>query len=202
MKAVIFVAFACLLFTPAGSAAAQPGDGGCSVSGTSTAVLMTDGPFAGLWQYTLVVSWDNGSPFALSHLTFDLDLDDCPCVCVDDFWIFDNPAGESAGEDADGNPCTVHYTAELLCTGDPSTPQEGPALKWEPIEEGCAPGPVGSGTFIFYSPHAPETGDPRELWTKYDGLQCEGLLTGDLPGCNGCPVPVEPTTWGRIKNHF
>ncbi len=54
MKGTIFVAFACLLFATAGSAAAQPGDGGCSVSGTSTAVLMTDGPFAGLWQYTLV----------------------------------------------------------------------------------------------------------------------------------------------------
>ena len=163
---------------------------------------MNSGPFAGFWQYTLTVTWDTGSMYALSHLTFDLDLDDCPCVCEDDFWRFDNPAGESDGEDQNGDPCTVHWVGEFVCDGDPTTPQDGPAIKWDPIENGCEPGTTGSGTFVLYSPHAPEPGDPRELWIKFDGLDCQGLVTGDLPGCNGCPTSVEPSTWGQIKNTF
>lgn len=172
------------------------------VSGSSAAALQSSGPFAGMWKYTLTVTWDTGSQ-DLSHLTFDLGLDDCPCVCDEGVIRFDTPAGDSDGHLPSGEPCTVDYAGDFVCAGDPSIPeQDGPAVKWDPAEGDCEPGRTGTGTFCFYSLNGPGAAGPGELWIKFGQNTCTGPLTGDLPACNGCPTPIEPATWGAVKSLF
>lgn len=161
--------------------------GNC-ISGTSVAELQTTGPFTGLYQYTLSVTWQTTGA-SLSHLTFDLGLDAC---CLPTTAVFDTPAGTSTGVKG---PC--EYSGELVCTGDPTLPeQQGSAIKWEPLDE-CDPGNSGTGDFIFYTLHMPGAPSPAQLWIKYGQDACSGPLTGDLPVCGA--TPVEGSTWGMIK---
>jgi hypothetical protein len=179
-------------------ALAVPASSQDCVEGTITAEYQTSGPYALAWKYTLEVTWDAGA-HGLSHLTFDLDLDSCPCIC-DPVIFFDSPAGESNGEP---EPCTVHYAGDFVCHGDPAIPgQQGVAIKWDAISAGCEPGRSGTGTFVFYSllgPGDPVTPTTDNLWIKFGPEDCSGVLSGRLPICDGCPLPVESTTWGHIK---
>jgi len=163
----------------------------------------------GIYKYTLTIEWDTGTPFAMSHL--DLLVPLCDCLCDDDptggslpFAVADS-AGHSTGETATGEPCTVYYEGLIEC-GDPSIPGfEGALVKFEPIEsEGCMPGVTGTGTFCFYSDVEPDDVDELPLLLmKYEGLNCFGNLSGQLPLCPECDSnPVHPATWGRVKSRF
>lgn len=173
------------------------------VTGTSTATQVWS-PF-GEWEYTLTVEWNTGVPQALSHLTLDLGLINCACVCDLEPFGFDSPAGWSNGVDGD-EPCEpVHYYGLFQCDGDPSIPgTAGPMLKFEPFEDDCEPGPVGSGQFVYYSDWPPaEVVTPNQIIVliKYGGESCEGELTGVLPVCT-CPTSTRSTSWGDVKKRF
>ncbi len=77
-----------------------------------------------------------------------------------------------------------------------------------------------SAVLMFYSLNAPVecTGDVTVAFDcggDHDGMQttggdhddddcddCDGHITGWLPGCLGCPRPVEPSSWGTIKSMY
>ncbi len=172
------------------------------VQGTSEAIQVWS-PL-GEWEYTLTVEWDTGVPQALSHLTLDLGLINCACVCELEPFDFDSPAGSSDGEDG-GVPCTVLYDGFFVCDGDPSIPgSEGPVIKFEPFNGDCEPGPTGSGQFVYYSDWPPgEVVTPNQIIVliKYGGESCEGVLTGVLPICT-CPTSTRSASWGDIKRRF
>jgi len=179
----------------------------CYIVGEITAEENFDDPDMGGWVYTLFVEWDTGTPHGLSHFNLILDVEFGECTC-DDFegalnWA--DPAGYSTGYDS-GEPCTVDYQLFFECNGDPSVPDiNEPLLKFEPIEvDGCEPGPVGEGTFTFYSDYPPaEVAEYNTaLVDKYSGEACFGSLSGVFPA-----LPCDPTgdlgnSWGAVKALF
>jgi hypothetical protein len=176
----------------------------CSISGTITA-SPTNSPGGPAWAYTLVMTWDTGTPYALSHANVLIDSADGTCMCSDleDALSWNNPIGTS---DGDPNGCIVSYEGFLECKGDPSIPGvEGILLKLEPIEdEFCEPGPTGTGTFVFYSdlPPAPIDEDILSIVDKYATQSCFGHLSGDFPGLACDPVSVDGASWGTLKGLF
>ena len=181
---------------------AQTTDNDCLITGEITATPSTD-PGLPLWTYTLVMVWDTGSQYALSHANLLLDSATGTCTCQDfaDILSWGNPVGSSDGEGG----CTVDYEGNLECDGDPSIPGvDQILLKFEPIEEGCEPGPTGTATFVFYSnlPPAPIDEDILSLVDKYALNYCFGNLSGDFPAMACNPVGVEGSTWGQIKGQY
>ena len=185
----------------AGAASAQD----CSITGIVTATENVDGPDLGDWCYTLELTWDTGSQYALSHFDFLLDMEGGNCNCEDfsDALAWEDPVGSSNGEPDD---CTVYYAAYLECDGDPSIPDvEGILLKFEPYEDDdCEPGPVGFGTFVFYSDLEPAPIAENNLFLidKFAGFACSGEISGDFPGMACDPVSNESSTWSGVKSLY
>lgn len=175
----------------------------CTVSGTSDAEP-ADMPELGLWKYSITVSWDTGSPYGLSHLDVILGLGLCPCVCDGFSFATRDTTGFSTGT-TDGDTCTMYYRAAFYCDGDPSVPTvEEPLVKFEPFENGCEPGSMGTGTFWFYSDWAPvAVASPDSMLViKFDMLPpCFGDLVGELPRCTA-PSAARSESWGRVKILF
>lgn len=190
------------LFLTATVATSAPALAECSITGACTAAASTDPAHAG-WTYTLVVSWDTGTPYALSHLDLLLDTVGARCSCADIAagLVLVNPAGNSDGEGG----CTVPYTVALECQGDPSIPGVGGILlKFEPNETDCQPGATGSATFTFGSllPPAPVDEDILSLVDKFGTQHCFGQLTGVFPGMACNPVIDQGCAWGAVKGLY
>jgi len=193
-----------LLFALGLVLAAIPAAAECSLYGEITALPNEGDPELGYWCYTLEVTWDTGDPTALSHLDLVIDTPagTCECSQIVDALSFADIAGSSDGV-PDG--CMVDYYAEINCNGDPSIPgDEGIIIKWEPIEEGCEPGPTGTGHFTFYSDYAPVpvNADLPVLIEKNSGESCSGTITGVFPGLECDPVSAEATTWTELKQRY
>jgi len=174
----------------------------CSISGSITAAPSGDAMLP-TWQYTLVVDWNTGSNYALSHLDLLLDPVGGTCSCSDfaAALMLVNPAGVS---DGDGG-CTVNYNAYLECNGDPSIPGvDGILLKFEPLEQGCEPGPTGTATLVFYSNLGPVPVDEEilSLVDKYALQHCFGNLTGFFPGMACNPVDDQGSAWGSVHGLY
>lgn len=176
----------------------------CFIGGTITAVSNPD-PMGPNWMYTMVITWDTGNNYSLSHANLLMDIEAGTCVCQDFVAAlsWDYPAGSSDGTPM---PCTVDYEAFLECSGDPSIPEvEGILLKFEPIEnEECEPGPTGTGTFVFFSnlPPAPINEEILTVVDKHAQEYCFGYLTGDFPAMACDPVGAEKANWGGLKGLF
>lgn len=174
----------------------------CLITGTITAEPSTD-PSLPNWTYTMVMVWDTGSPYALSHADLLLDTATGTCVCQDfeDALIWPSIIGSSDGEGG----CTVDYGGFLECDGDPSIPGvDNILLKFEPLEDGCEPGATGTATYVFYSnlPPAPIDEDILSLVDKFALNYCFGNLSGDFPSMACDPVGLESSTWGQIKGQY
>ena len=175
----------------------------CSISGTITSEMIND-PGLPAWQYTLVLTWDTGTPYALSHANLLMDIPGGTCTCdnfVDALTWF-SPMGSGPGTGG----CMVDYQGFLECDGDPSIPEvDGILLKFEPIEaEGCEPGNIGTATFVFYS-HlgpAPVDEDLLSVVDKYAQEHCFGYLPGDFPSMPCDPVSDDPMSFGSLKGLF
>lgn len=182
----------------------QAAQADCFIGGTITASPNPDlmGPN---WMYTMVITWDTGNAYSLSHANLLLDpgLGTCTCADFEDALIWGSPIGYS-----DGTPggCTVNYEGYLECEGDPSIPTvDGFLLKFEPIEdEFCEPGPTGTGTFVFYSNLAPAPIDEDVLSVvdKHALEYCFGNMSGDFPSMACDPVSSEDSSWGNVKGMF
>jgi hypothetical protein len=175
----------------------------CSINGTITASPNPDanGP---AWMYSVEITWDTGTQYALSHMDIIMDVAGGTCSCQDfyDAIVFPDPIGTS-----DGDPsCSVDYYGEINCQGDPSIPGvDGIALKFEPYEsEFCEPGPTGVANFVFYSPLGPAPIDEEfpALVDKYSTSYCFGHLTGDFPSMACDPVHDEGKSWGNVKGMY
>jgi len=176
----------------------------CFIGGTITASANPD-PLGPVWMYTMVITWDTGNEYSLSHANLLMDAASGTCLCQDflDALSWEDPAGSSDGYPA---PCTVDYRAFLECDGDPSIPGvEGILLKFEPIEdEFCEPGPTGTGTFVFYSnldPY-PINEEILSVVDKHAGEYCFGYMAGDFPDMPCDPVDSEDSSWGNVKGLF
>lgn len=169
----------------------------------STALRMTTGPYAGLYRYTIAITWDVGVHDP-SHIDVIIGLDNCLCVCDPRLFKFDSPGGTSTGINAGGG-CTVPYAGSYVCKGDPSIKNmtTGPAIKFEPDETLCSTNEAGTGTFVFYSPLPPSPNDiqPNAIAIKHGNDTCFGPILGSLPLCD-CTVPADNTTWGKVKVYY
>jgi hypothetical protein len=175
----------------------------CSITGTITAEMVDHE--LGLYRYTLELSWDTGTVYGLSHFNLWLNNGITGCVC-DDFieaLAWEYPAGSSSGVPDD---CMIDYEAMLECNGDPSIPDlDGILLKFEPMEDGsCEPGPMGTGTFVFYSDlePAPISDDSLFLVDKHAGFSCTGEVTGEFPALLCDPVSTTDADWSAVKQIF
>ena len=174
-----------------------------ALSAQCTAQWVSTGPYAGLYKYTLTLTWDVGVHDP-SHLDILVGLDNCLCVCDPRLFRFPAPAGTSTGVNGAG-PCTVPYTGAYVCKGDPSIKDTntGPAVKFSPDETLCSTDEAGSGTFVFYSPLPPSPNDiqPDAIAIKHGLDTCYGPILGSLPMCD-CSVPADNTTWGKVKSYY
>lgn len=197
MKTIANALLLCCGLLTAGVAVAQ-----CDISGNITAAPSGD-PMLPAWEYTLVVSWDTGTPYALSHLNLLLDPVGGTCDCGDfaSSLHLVNPAGSSDGVGG----CTVPYNVFLECSGDPSIPGvDGILLKFEPEEGDCEPANTGTATFVFYSDlgPVPVDEDVLSLVDKFALQHCFGNLTGMFPAMACNPVPNVDSAWGSFKGLF
>lgn len=172
----------------------------CDISGSITASPNPD-PLGPDWIYTAIITWDTGSPYALSHMGLWLDIAGGTCSCEDfqQALSFGPVIGQS------GVACPVDYYGELNCQGDPSIPNVyGIVLKLEPIEGDCEPGTTGQGTFVFLSNLGPAAidEDAVTLVDKFGLNFCFGSLTGDFPSMVCDPVSDVDANWGSVKGLF
>jgi len=184
------------------AAFAQVAAAECGIDGTITASHNPD-PMGPAWMYTVEITWDTGTQYALSHMDIIMDTAGGTCSCQDFYSAisFADTIGTSGG---DPN-CTVDYYGEINCQGDPSIPSvDGIVLKFEPFDNGCEPGTMGSATFVFYSPLGPAPIDSEfaALVDKYALSYCFGSLSGDFPSMACDPVPDEATSFGTLKGMF
>lgn len=173
----------------------------CSIDG-HIAAEMTGDPDLPLYAYTMTVNWDMDAPYGLSHLDLLVDILGGTCDCSDFSEAITFGSGTSTGDD----DCTVEYEAFLECNGDPSIPGvDGILFKFEPIEdEFCEPGPVGSGTFVFYSDlgPVPVNEDILAVVDKAGQESCTGTITGVFPGMSCDPVPTDGGNLGSLKSLY
>jgi hypothetical protein len=175
----------------------------CTLSGHIEAEMTEDADLPA-YLYTMTIDWDMGSPYGLSHLDLVVDMQGGTCDCSDfaEAISFGMYGGESTGEE----DCMVNYLVELECSGDPSIPGvDGILFKFEPIEsEGCEPGPVGTGTFVFYSDLAPVPVDEESvaLIDKAGGEFCTGGVTGVFPGLACDPVSSKTSSMDGLKSLY
>lgn len=162
------------------------------LTGNMTAQMQTSGPFQGYYKYTLTLSWS--TPRGLSHVTFDPGFGLCPEAACAQTWLFE----EIAGEGTSTSGCRFDFEGEFNCKGDPSIDYTDPVIKWNAVSSGgCESGQAGTATLRFYTDVPPQAGQTPITLVKNGRNVCEGSITGVFP--MACPVPVEPTTWGRIK---
>ncbi|MGB2936606.1 MAG: hypothetical protein WBD05_00170 [Phycisphaerae bacterium] len=164
-----------------------------TISGTGTAELLDEGPYAGWYQYTYDATWDLSK--GLSHLDLILKPG---CVAEDHLFHFDTDMGGphdglSTGEGWGTNDpvvFTVPYQGFFEVGGDPSVSVSAPVVKWEPDETDDEPGKQGVGTFWFYSNVIPEYSDFGDVMVaKYGPHKKSGNLSGAYPSCEIIPEP-------------
>ena len=159
------------------------------------------GPDApGVWRYEMRVTWENNSPYALSH--FNLKLDDgtnCTEEDISSHLFWDSPAGEAQ---CFGVNATIYFDAELEMNGDPSLGIDVPLIKYEPNEmSDTRPGPDGVGVFVFWSDLPPWPIDrPNLLLSEKFGQQHSfGQMDGVFPALPCGPIAEDQCSWGTIK---
>lgn len=172
----------------------------CSISGSVTASANPD-PLGPDWMYTVVIDWNTGSQYALSHMDMWLDVAGGTCSCQD----FQQAISYAAIIGSSGASCVTSYTGSLNCQGDPSIPHvDGIVLKFEPTAQSCEPGTTGQGTFVFFSELGPAPIDEEALTLvdKFARQYCFGSLTGDFPSMPCDPVGAGSANWGSVKGMF
>lgn len=170
-----------------------------SIVGTSTAVMVSDGPRTGMWKYTINFNWASATP--VYQITFDLGLAACPCVCMDVF-DFEFPAGTSPGNQGD---CMAFFNGKFSCDGDYWVGLSTPSVDWWPYTSTCRPSGSGTGQLVMYSDLRPKTvASPADNFYMRSGpVFVKGKLSGQIPSCQGCAgVSVEESSWGSIKSVY
>jgi hypothetical protein len=172
-----------------------------AINGVSTAELVND-PM-GKYKYTLEITWDTGTQYAMSHINLLIDTGaNCTCGIIADGISFDAMNGSLYGNP---NDCELDVYTELNCQGDPSLGLSGIMLKFEPDEtEDCEPDVTGQMTIVFYSNYRPaHIGQPNlALSDKFGQLSGFGNISGVFPALPCDTIDNDDTTWGSIKTHY
>ncbi len=175
---------------------ASPAQAQC-VSGTVTAEFQNTGPFAGLYKYTLEVTWD--LPQGASNITLDCGFSACQDAACNTNWIFDTPSGNGTGGEPDG--CDFDLAGQFFCDGFAKAGIDYPIIKWDVVDTGdCVGGTTGSAVACFYTDVPPLPGQAPIALIKNSSNICEGIVTGDCPLV--CPVSSQPISWGNLKFRF
>jgi len=187
-----------------GLAVTPAADAGCLITGVCSSAPNTTHPGMGAWQYTLTVTWDTGTKYALSHIDLILTPQNSACGCqeLSEQLQFPTPAGTSTGIPS---PCTSTFDWILGCNGDPSIHLTDLVMKLEPrTGTNCSPGTAGLGTFTFFSDYVPVAVGEHNLFLvdKFGQLVCYGTLDGVFPGLPCDPTANEQSTWGSIKSIY
>jgi hypothetical protein len=152
--------------------------------------------------------------------------------CDDDDGAPTIATGDDDGDDDNGDECDPRWVGEFQChqalitfaaCEDDDHDDDSPVTMTDDDEDDCEDS--NSATLCVYSLNMPVQGtghvsidvecgehddEDDEIVLTGDGEwdddddcgRCTGVITGMIPGCNGCPSPVEPSTWGTIKNAF
>ncbi|MBU0742649.1 hypothetical protein KKG45_03090 [bacterium] len=154
----------------------------------------------GDWRYEMRVTWENNSPFALSH--FNLKLDDgtnCNDEDIRSYLIWNSPAGVAR---CFGVNAAIYFDAVLEMGGDPSLGIDVPLIKYEPNDMSeIRPGPNGVGVFVFWSNLPPWPIDrPNVLLSeKFGQLHSFGQMDGVFPALPCDPIATDQSSWGAVK---
>jgi hypothetical protein len=172
------------------------------VSGSITSELETSGPFAGLWKYTLEITWDVQQ--GLSNVVIECGAE-CERAMCDAAWAFADTSGTGDGvtndETSTPGDCVVPFAGAFDCFGGPLHGLGGPTVKWDALDSpDCEPGTTGSATLCFWVdlPPDPDSEAPIVLIKSGQNV-CEGMIMGDCPTC---PVGVESIDWSEVKVQF
>ena len=167
------------------------------VTGEMTSELLTEGPRAGLYKYTLSIAWD--TPQGLSHVTLDCGFENCPTEACATEWFFDEPAGHGYGGSPD--ECEFVFDGYFNCEGDPSIGVDQPIIKWDAVDsDTCQADNMGSAVLCFYTHVGPVMHQVPIVIVKNGKEVCTGEIAGACP--LPCATPVENMTWGTIKLEF
>ncbi len=169
------------------------------LSGTIMATAADPGA-PGAWRYEMRVTWENNSPYALSHFNLKLDeSNNCTYEDIRSYLIWDSPAGEAH---CFGVNAAVYFDAELEMGGDPSLDIYVPLIKYEPNDMSeVRPGPNGVGVFVFWSNLRPWPIDsPNQLLSEKHGQEHSfGQIDGVFPALPCNPIAREQSSWGAVK---
>ncbi len=162
-----------------------------TVTGTSTAALITQGEYEGWYRYDISINWK-----AFANLyQLDLLLND-GCTKPDYEIVFPTPAATSTSIRHRYDPLAMTWQAYFESNGDPSI-----LFKYSPVIEydkyhrhvGTIASKIGTGTFSFYSNMVPEYGTYQDvIIAQLCGRpNVFGSLSGAYPSCN---IILNPTT--------
>lgn len=184
------------------------------IDGWSTAVMQTEGEWAGSYKYTINIVWSDGISGGMSHwdlllkpgcwtsdheIEFDTSVQGYsenglpPPNEASSYWPpvwdEDDPPGFSPPEPSPGWDTT--WTDPTFHRGDGS-PEDPPYVKFN--RPSTVPDAAGYGTFWFYSNIMPET-VVEESWLRIKTGNPDGPFPGNLSGAiPSCTVIPEPLT--------
>jgi hypothetical protein len=164
--------------------AAAPAAAGNTIHGTSEVEITADPGFAGLYKYTLHLTWDlrYGGQHS-SH--FYVRMGGLTETCEANTVVFGDPAGTAPGDDQ-GVPCDAAFGGEYFCKDLPWFPHfdQIAFAKFEQLDTDCQLPGEGSGTFSFYTHLAPGIpGEHRYTVGMRQGFSLAiGHIEGPLPG--------------------
>ncbi len=172
------------------------GSVGPSVSGTSTATLVTEGEYEGLYLYTVEVQWN----LRRRSNNLDLVLDLGTGGATDDHFIsFSLQRGYfSRHRDALGGGSLVSMKAEENSDSDVIDP----VIEYEPSRGSGHSIRFGTATIYFYSALAPKNGSYGDALIAKTSRYSDtyGTLSGAYPSYAVIPEPatIVLLSWGSI----
>ncbi len=179
----VFIVLFTLVYVSPSSAVLFP-----FVTGESTAALIKDGDFAGLYRYDIFITWKMGANLSQLDLLLE-DISQNPNYEI----VFPTPAATSTSIRHRYDSLAATWTAYLKSNGLCLFGEDDPYIKYVNPRRPKA-GRIGFGTFSFYSNIAPEYGtfDDVLIAQANCGPKVLGGLCGayPYPSCGNIPEPA------------
>lgn len=149
------------------------------ITGESTASLVDEGEYTGLYRYDISISWNLKYPY--SHLNnFDIILNQAS-LSPDTIIEFSTAAGHSTGRFLSDNIQDATWTGSFLASN--ISLGDKPVIEYDPVNLIGHIGSRGYGVFSFYSNMIPEYGVYDDVLATEHGFRSVtyGTLTGAYP---------------------
>lgn len=159
------------------------------IAGTSSAALIEDGEYAGLYRYDIFIEWHIHRNINQINLFLGDDFEQAGNTIV-----FPDAAGSSTSIGNPGNPFAMNWTGIYVANEDGSLFNGEAYIKYtRPFTpRGERPGKIGMGTFSFYSDLIPQYGLYPDILVvqKRNRYQIDGDLSGAYPHHTANPEPA------------